>query len=503
MLAFLSCLILYQLSRSLMWQPEVGHPVQSEDALPPEGPAPAMQGFPRPVVSVEAFTLPVSAIPALGSNSTDPVVLVADAFLADGCAKLVSVITCAHCELQPWGCVKPRQNFSLLDFEVVGVWGGSSSCGDGGCASARRAPSRVLHRDGSNWEPVTIIELCLPELNNATRVDIMVWQDGYSHAYSLAAIEPEPAAEFAMTVMYRGDGWTAPAFLDVWTALGVGHFYVYFNGDLDAFRAESPRLAAEFERDPRITLLIWPYPMRSVVVDTKGESVLPPVNKYGKIMCYLHYAKMMAFNSTFHRYGSRHAYMGFFDWDEYLGLPQSLYDDALALGITPLAALRAAHGDPEVFVVQNRWSVLLPPPEQMEPLRSSHVLASRIFGGWFTDWKARTKFFVRSSDIGRPEIQPYMVGNHYICKLADRARIRSNATEQFSGRCNQIDPTMSEMQQLPPPEYYSMHLSNLKPHESLLDYDEDIMMQQMLENDTETRQVHGILAPFLERAGGA
>ena len=91
----------------------------------------------------------------------------------------------------------------------------------------------------------------------------------------------------------------------------------------------------------------------------------------------------------------------------------------------------------------------------------------------------------------------------YICKLADRARIRSNATEQFSGRCNQIDPTMSEMQQLLPPEYYSMHLSNLKPHESLLDYDEDIMMQQMLENDTETRQVHGILAPFLERAGGA
>jgi hypothetical protein len=35
---------------------------------------------------------------------------------------------------------------------------------------ARRPPTRVLHRDGYNWEPVTVAEVCAPQLARAADV---------------------------------------------------------------------------------------------------------------------------------------------------------------------------------------------------------------------------------------------------------------------------------------------------------------------------------------------
>ena len=69
-----------------------------------------------------------------------------------------------------------------------------------------------------------------------------------------------------------------------------------------------------------------PFPFRSVISDPTGRSQKPPVGKYGRPRCYWHYAKMMAFNAAFHRYAPRHAWMGFFDVDEFLGAGDSIED---------------------------------------------------------------------------------------------------------------------------------------------------------------------------------
>lgn len=151
---------------------------------------------------------------------------------------------------------------------------------------------------------------------------------------------------------------------------------------------------------------------------------------------------MMAFNnSAFHRIGSRHAYMALFDYGEYLGLPQAVHDAAAAAGTSPLHELRAAHAEPQIFMLQNRWMALLPVVAVGEPLTVHHLRERRIYGGWYTDWKARSKFLVRCADVGRHELQPYMVGNHYICKLKDRAMVgRDRATSQLRGQCVQPAP---------------------------------------------------------------
>ena len=439
----------------------------------------SVRGHRRPIVAVEAFTLPAASIAHLSSNSSERVTLVADAFLADGCVKLVSVVTCQQ----------PALNFSWLDIEVTGVWGAGEACGGvegGGCAGAPRPASRVLHRDARNWEPVTISELCLPEFAAASRVDVRVWIDGRSHAYSLPRIPRGPASEVAMAVMYRGDVWTAPAWLDIWAALGIGHFYIYYNGELSAMRDEAPGVIAALERDARVTLHAWPYAMRTVIQDPTGTSTLPVVNKYGKILCYLHFAKMMAFNAAFHRYGSRHSHMGYFDFDEYLGLPQSVYDAAAVMDTSPLSALLAAHSAPDVLVVANRWVALHPPPAPRVPLSSASLLERRILlSDLVTDWKARSKFFVRSANVADAARAPYILGNHYVCRLAQRDGIRGGATVQLSGPCEQLDPAGPQLLRLPPPEYYNAHAINLKPHESLLtEIDEPVVIAGIVANGT-------------------
>ena len=96
-----------------------------------------------------------------------------------------------------------------------------------------------------------------------------------------------------MMAMYRNDSWTSPAWMDYWAAIGVGHFYIYYNGGLEEMRRENPSMSELLEHDPRVTLVIWDYSMRTVTADPSKTSTLPVVNKYGHVHCYLHYAKMM------------------------------------------------------------------------------------------------------------------------------------------------------------------------------------------------------------------
>lgn len=467
----------------------------------------------------------ISAAHAIkGANASKTISIVADVFLADSCIKFASVITCDYQFL----------NFSLVEPEIMATYDDSVCSDSQPCDGVkptttqmgRRSPTRVLHRDGSNWEPVTIGQLCLPELEKAVRVDLNLWYGDQHKAYSLKRISRAHSSDFAMMAMYRGDVWTSPAWFDVWEKLGIGHFYIYYDGHIDDMRAEAPDVLDALERDRRVTLHTWPYPMRSVIADSTGRSKLPAVNKYGKILCYLHYAKMMAFNDAFHRYGSRHKYMGFFDFDEYMGLPQEVLDAAKFKGISPLQEVYDGLPEtkPDWLVMQNRWMGVFPLVKVKQPLTTGVILNRKIYGGWYTGWPERSKFFVKSDEVGDPDKQPYMVGgvkcseyrwlshghvclirrvifvprmqvgNHFICKLRDHAMIgKDRKISQYRGPCDLPAENSPAIVQLPPPGYYSMHLLNLKPHESLLDFDADSMLDQMLVNDTEVKHIHALL----------
>jgi hypothetical protein len=61
-----------------------------------------------------------------------------------------------------------------------------------------------------------------------------------------------------------------------------------------------------------------------------------------------------------------------------------------AAGTSPLHELRARHADPDVFVLKNRWMGMLPEVVHQQPLTAGVVLNRRIYGGWYTDWAARS-----------------------------------------------------------------------------------------------------------------
>ncbi len=153
----------------------VGTEVAATGSLDRQLSSPAYEGLDvdygapaAPIVVVDEFALPAALVvgAATAGNSTKNVTLAADVFLVDGCVKFVSVVTCDF----------PRVNFSFVEVEVTAVYD-DSVCADGApCTGvqptagklARRPPTRVLHRDGWNWEPVTVAELCAPQLARGT-----------------------------------------------------------------------------------------------------------------------------------------------------------------------------------------------------------------------------------------------------------------------------------------------------------------------------------------------
>ena len=235
------------------------------------------------VVHVREFRVPARLLPATQNTPMRDVTIAADVFLVGGCVKFLSVLTCQY----------PSINFSVVEATIHSTWTGPADCDriDECMPGVRKTgvgvtvpATRILHRDASNWEPTTVGEFCIGDLTSALAADVTLRFGNFSQFYHLDRISTrQHASEFAMMSMYRNDSWTTPAWLDVWSAMGIGHFYLYYNGDLASMRAENPSLIAELEADPRVTMHTWDFPMRSVIVDRTGKSTLPVVNHYGKI----------------------------------------------------------------------------------------------------------------------------------------------------------------------------------------------------------------------------
>ena len=221
-----------------------------------------------------------------------------------------------------------------------------------------------------------------------------------------------------------------------------------------------------------------------------------------------------AFNDAYHRYGSRHEYMAFFDFDEYLWMDRRFLSAALAQGVSPLRMLLSTYrGDVDagVYMFVNRWTFLLPVVPLGAPITREAVMERTLLGGTFGDYASRTKFFVRAGRGGggggaaaaaavggrgaasTPTPPPYMIGNHYVCSLVQRDIISGRATEQWSGRC--VQPVEPVARLVPARDAFSLHVTNLKPHVSLLGVDEDAMLATALANPSASsvEEIHYVL----------
>ena len=401
-----------------------------------------------------------------------------DVFLVGSCVTVLTSMTCQY----------PDVDFSLLTFEIRSVWGTlcTSPAGSAPCEErvldkserGRRRATRVVHRDGYNWSPTTILELCDPQLlgSHTSRVRVALaypGQGGTSQSFEkeydlsrVASAVPETGGDrsFAMTVVFRGDGWAAPAWLDVWSALGISHFYVYYNGPREALLLEDPEAAAIFESDPRVTLQIWDFPFRTVITDTTGTSKLPLVNKYGKVDCYLHFSKLTAFNSALSRYGSRHEWMGFFDFDEYIAFDDRFISAANAQGKSPLQTFFDTFGSQrgvDALVFANRWTTMIPPPVEGAPLRTGDLLARRLYAGTTGDHKTRMKYMLRTESTlrgvhtsslshGRLPRAPVIAGNHFACVMRDGVARQLGNSNSSIRRGNTPDASAPQHARLTP-----------------------------------------------------
>ena len=137
----------------------------------------AIEGPKHSIYIPNEFSIPAAALPHKKAPSTGTITLAADVFLVDGCIKFVSVITCQ----------RPDLNFSVMKIEVRAIYDGYT-CFEGGACNALQGDdfpmsllgvqhplTRVLHRDGWSWEPVTIGELCLAGLEDVTQANVTLW----------------------------------------------------------------------------------------------------------------------------------------------------------------------------------------------------------------------------------------------------------------------------------------------------------------------------------------
>ena len=109
-----------------------------------------------------------------------------------------------------------------------------------------------------------------------------------------------------MSILSPGQLLLLPAWVDYYVTLGVCHFYVYYQGTLDALERNRrwPAVAPTMESG-RVSLIPWPMRLRT-------RETLPGVT-YGT-----HISQITAQQSAFIRFGPSHDAMLFFDPDEYL-----------------------------------------------------------------------------------------------------------------------------------------------------------------------------------------
>ena len=92
-----------------------------------------------------------------------------------------------------------------------------------------------------------------------------------------------------------------------------------------------------------------------------------------------------------------------------------------------------------------------------------------------------------------------MLGNHYVCKLSVLS-ILASGTSQWSGACERPDEPIALP--IPPRDAYSVHLLNLKPHVSLIELDEEGMLNTAYRNNAFIEDVHFALQHAHEFGGG-
>jgi hypothetical protein len=266
------------------------------------------------------FDAPSAGLPArdggggvLSAGYFATTVIGADVLLVGDCIKVLSA---TDCELPV--------DHSQLEIAVTAGYlgascdGDSSGGGDGGCSEddsvlrlPRGPPSRLKLR--TDWEWTVEAELCMPQLARLGRVDVtlhlgpatksvtLVRVDGGAAPAAAAAAGDEtgtagvggPRATAAaaaaaaaraaavnasaagaataavgggeavamMTLFHGGGAIAAPLWVDAWAALGVGHFYMYFNGRLAELQRAQPELFARLVSDHRVTLVQWPFAM--------------------------------------------------------------------------------------------------------------------------------------------------------------------------------------------------------------------------------------------------
>lgn len=150
---------------------------------------------------------------------------------------------------------------------------------------------------------------------------------------------------------------------------------------------------------------------------------------------------MMAFNAAYHRFGHRHAYMGFFDLDELPVASEGAFAAAAADGDRGgnvlLHAMRAL-GSPPVASLASRWAAVWPPfgATCVGPVSVAHALAGHAFyGAELLPGRARSKYFVRCPGSGGSGgLDPAsLLGNHAVFTLTDVEATGPTAVLRGSG----------------------------------------------------------------------
>lgn len=226
------------------------------------------------------FDAPSAGLPArdggvLSAGYFATTVIAADAFLVGDC---IRVLSATDCELPV--------DHTQLEIAVAAGYLDADCGGSGRCSEddsllrlPRGPPSRLKLR--SDWEWTVEAELCMPQLARLGRVDATLHLGPASKAVTLVRVDApavgtaaavnattalaevtggEPVA--MMSLFHAGGGAiAAPLWVDAWAALGVGRFYLYYNGRLPELQRAQPELFARLVADTHVTLVQWPFAM--------------------------------------------------------------------------------------------------------------------------------------------------------------------------------------------------------------------------------------------------
>jgi hypothetical protein len=166
------------------------------------------------------------------------------------------------------------------------------------------------HRD---YEPCVVLSAVVGEAEISIEIS-------YRDRRWLISLEHEPAAssKWSLMTLFKHDYRLVPEFLRYYSALGVAHFHLYYNGPLDSidwsFLSNS-----EVAKDADVTLYEWDI---AYWWDVKRPAPLAVYTEQG----FQHHAQPMAMNHHLHRLKSAGGYTFFVDVDEFVFTPRQILE---------------------------------------------------------------------------------------------------------------------------------------------------------------------------------